>query len=271
MAIKKIQDRGIILKSRRHKERDRLVSILSEHHGKITGIAKGAIHSKRFAGSFDLCACIDFSFVEKQGQELTFIDSASVKHGFMGVQSSLENIGAAFYFLDLCNHLTQDKLPVRNIFILLSHYLYLLEKTQINYALLRSFEIKLLERLGYSPIFHQCVVSGEKISWDTHEQLFSIDKGGTVSRTHASPMNITISRELVSWVQEVLNTPILELPKLQTIPHSTIEDVGLFLKKFLSFHCPGFRTYTLPSQTFVESLLEDSRAQSTAALKSSAI
>ena len=88
-------DLAFILKSQPYKERDKLVTILTENHGKITGIAKGAIHSRRYGGSLDLFTCSNISYKESSTSELVRIDEATAKKDFLALRNNLENISAA--------------------------------------------------------------------------------------------------------------------------------------------------------------------------------
>src|SRR5690606_23035249 len=119
-------DLAIILRSQPFKERDKLVTFLTEKHGRITGVAKGAIHSKRFGGTLDLFACSQIRY--KEGHDLVWIEEANLRRDFLKVREKLENISAAGYFADLCLRLTEERHPVKEVFLLLAHYLYLLEE-----------------------------------------------------------------------------------------------------------------------------------------------
>ena len=67
------EDLAIVLRSQPFQERDKIVTMLTENQGRITGVAKGAIHSRRFGGSLDLFACSHIRWKETQG-ELVRVD-----------------------------------------------------------------------------------------------------------------------------------------------------------------------------------------------------
>lgn len=259
------EDIGIVLRSAPFQERDRLVHILTEHNGKISGIAKGAIHSKRFGGAFDLFNCIEMKYVDKHGRDLVRIDSAAVKRDFPKLRENLERISAAGYFVDLVNRLTEERHPVRDVFVLLAHYLYLLEQVEVTSEIVRSFEIKLVDRLGYSPIFQQCVSCGEgMLAHYKNERLeqysLSIERGGILCPNCASlGQTRSISREAALWVQMVRTTPVQEVPQLN-FGRNAVREGAVFLKDFLRFHGPGLDHQNFRSQNFIEELLEPGQA-----------
>jgi DNA repair protein RecO (recombination protein O) len=253
-------DLAIVLRSSLYQERDKLVYLLTEHHGKITGIAKGAVHSRRFGGAFDLFNCINVEFVDKPERELARIDSATVKRDFPALRLSLEKISAAGYFLDLVNRLLEPRHPSREIFILLAHYLHLLETAQATTEVVRSFEIKLVDRLGYSPIFQQCVSCGVgMMDYFKDERLasfsFSIERGGILCPNCASASEgRRISREAALWVQLVRSTPIKEIPTID-IGKAAVSEGADFLKDFIRYHGPGLDRASFRSQNFLEQVL----------------
>lgn len=262
-----IEETGIVLRAKPYNERDRLVHILTEHHGKITGIAKGAIHSRRFGGAFDLFNCIQFRYVEKQGRDLVRIDEASIKRDFSGLRANLERISAAGYFTDLCFRLTEDRMPSRELFVLMAHYLFLLESADVTMELVRSFEVKLLDRLGYAPVMHQCVCCGASIQADLEKHslrdfTISIDMGGVVcSDCPPPPAAKRLDRDSVLWLNVVRTTPVQQVPRLSFTFPALLKGAG-FLKEFLRYHCPGLDFYGFQSHDLLESLLREAASNS---------
>ncbi|HYT53423.1 MAG TPA: DNA repair protein RecO, partial [Verrucomicrobiae bacterium] len=57
---------AIVLRSRPFGESDKIVSFLTENYGKLTGIAKGALRSrKRFVNSLEPFALINLCFQDR--------------------------------------------------------------------------------------------------------------------------------------------------------------------------------------------------------------
>lgn len=253
------EDLAIVLRSSLYQERDRLVRVLTEHNGKIAGIAKGAVHSRRFGGAFDLFNCIEIKYTDKPGRELVRIDGATIKRDFAGIRASLENIGAAGYFCDLVNRLTEERHPARDVFVLLAHYLFLLDTTRATPEIVRSFEIKLVDRLGYSPIFQQCVSCGTDMLPFYKEARFqdfaiSVERGGVFCPNCAdADHGRRISREAAVWVQMVRTTPVQEITQL-TFGQNAVSEGASFLKDFLRYHGPGLDQESFRSQHFLEDL-----------------
>jgi DNA repair protein RecO len=256
------EDLAIILRSQPLQERDRLVTMLTENHGKITGVAKGAIHSRRFGGTLDLFACSHVRWKETQG-ELVRIEEANVRRDFLQIRERLENISAAGHFVDLSLRLTEDRHAAREVFLLLAHYLKLLEEHAASFEIVRSFEIKLLERLGWAPVLEECVscVSpffGEELPPEESFVTLAVEKGGFLCH-HCSPAH---SRHFpmasVLWMIQARETLIQHTPTLR-FPLEPMLEAAAALQHFLRWHCPGLGNYNFRAHTMLETFLMEAR------------
>jgi DNA repair protein RecO (recombination protein O) len=257
-----VEDIGIVLRAQTLKERDRLVTILTEKHGRITGVARNAIHSKRFGGTLDLFTCSHFRLKESQG-ELFWIEEANLRRDFLKVREKLENISAAGYFVDLCLRLTEDRHVAREVFLLLAHYLYLLENHTATFEIVRSFEIKLLERLGWAPVLEQCVSCdapffGEELSPEDSFVSLSLEKGGFLCHACTTPNVRHVPLASLLWMIQARETMIQHTPSLR-FPLEPMAEAALALQQFLRWHCPGLGNYQFRSHTMLETFLLEAR------------
>ena len=256
------EDMAIVLRSQPFKERDRLVTFLTETNGRITGIAKGAIHSKRFAGTLDLFACSHIRYKESQG-ELVWIEEANIRRDFLRLRERLENISAAGYFADLCLRLTEERHPVREVFLLLAHYLFLLEEKPATFEIVRSFEIKLLERLGWAPVLEECVSCeapffGEELPPEKSYVALTLDKGGFLCHNCAHD-HARIPLASLLWMIQARETKIQHTSDLH-FPLEAMTEASLALQQFLRWHCPGLGSYQFRSHTLLEQFLLEARS-----------
>ncbi len=257
-----IEDLAIILRSQPLQERDRLVTMLTEHHGKITGVAKGAIHSRRYGGSLDLFACSHLRWKETQG-ELVRIEEANVRRDFLQLREKLENISAAGHFVDLSQRLTEDRHEAREVFLLLAHYLKLLEEHTATFEIVRSFEIKLLERLGWAPVLEECVSCrapffGEELPPEESFVSMEVEKGGFLCHRCSPAHSRHFPLASVLWMIQARETRIQHTPTLR-FPLEPMLEAASALQHFLRWHCPGLGNYHFRAHTMLESFLMEAR------------
>lgn len=259
------EDTAIVLKSLPYKERDKLVTLLTEHGGKITGIAKGAIHSKRFGGSLDLFSCSSIRYKESNS-DLVWIEEANIRRDFLSIRKTLENISAAGYFCDLALRLTEEKHEVREVFLLMAHYLFLLEENLATFEIVRSFEIKLLERLGWAPILEECCEChapffGEELPPELSYVSLALEKGGFLCHGCSKTIAVTrIPMATLLWMIQARETKIQHTPELRMRLEPMMEAANI-LQTFLKWHCPGLGNYQFRSHEILETFLMSAREE----------
>jgi DNA repair protein RecO (recombination protein O) len=133
-------DLCVVLKSFPFQERDKIVVTFTENHGKVTGLAKGAIHSKRFGGSLDLLSCSNIHFVQKNPTaEFLFISEAVTHHEFQGFGKDFEKLSYASFAIEICYHLSETLTPQRELFVALCNFLFHLNQNMSPLLALNAF------------------------------------------------------------------------------------------------------------------------------------
>jgi DNA repair protein RecO len=261
MAVFK-EDIAIVLRSQPYKERDRIVTFLTENHGRISAVARNSIHSRRFGGTLDLFASSHIRFKEGTAS-LVWLEEANLRRDFVKIRENLENISAAGYFTDLCNRLTEENHPAREVFLLLAHYLVLLEQHKATFEIVRSFEIKLLERLGWAPVLESCVSCEkaffeEELAPDDSFVAMAVEKGGFLCHDCASPNTRHIPLASLLWMIQARETMIQHTPSLN-FPLEPMMEAANTLQHFLRWHAPGLGNYHFRAHTMLESFLLEAR------------
>lgn len=146
-----IKTRGIILKVRDYKEKDRLVYLFSGDLGKVTLLARGSRSAKgRFQGAVQPLTLCDF--VLFPGRSIHILNEASPVYAFPGVKADYDRITYGSYFLELCDIAMADGEPNPGYFLDLVKALYLLDQAEMDpEQLARAFEMKTLVRSGNLP------------------------------------------------------------------------------------------------------------------------
>lgn len=145
---------GIILKRVSIGEADRIVTIFSKNHGKLTLIAKGVrrITSRR-APNLELFNYT--KFVLHKGKKLDVISDAQTVISFAHCKKNLTRIAHAYLITELIDRLLADGQKQRKIFnVALLVFQKLDDKNssdQIVHAYMHRFKYFLLENLGFIP------------------------------------------------------------------------------------------------------------------------
>ncbi len=148
--MKNAETEAIVLRLTDYAEADRIVSLFSLEHGKISGIARGAKRSrKRFAGALEPFAHLKLQL--HLGSGLANLVSADILDIFPGIRQNLTKIGSAAYACELVERLSPDEEPSPRLFRLLYCYLQRLDLAPVSASDRRFFAVNLLKILGYQP------------------------------------------------------------------------------------------------------------------------
>ena len=148
---------AIVLRSWPFGESDKIVSFLTEGHGKLTGIAKGAKRSKkRFVNSLEPFSFVSLNFQDRSKTSLSFILGCELQKSYKNLIASLEKIAFASYYVEITEGLTAEREENRLVFDLLKRSLNRLESEGISVTFLIEFELKLLRLTGYQPFLESC-------------------------------------------------------------------------------------------------------------------
>jgi DNA repair protein RecO (recombination protein O) len=150
MMLRNAETEAIVLRLTDYGEADRIVSLFTLEHGKISGIARGAKRSrKRFAGALEAFAHLKLQL--HIGAGLASLVSADILSIFPGVRGDLLKIGFAAYACELVERLTPDEEANPRLFRLLYCYLETLDLAPVSPSDRRFFAVNLLKILGYQP------------------------------------------------------------------------------------------------------------------------
>jgi DNA repair protein RecO (recombination protein O) len=148
---------AIVLRTWPFGESDKIVSFLTENHGKLTGLAKGAKRSrKRFVNSLEPFSLVNLRFQDRAHSNLAFILASDLTAGFKHLSTSLEKIFLASYMIEITEGLVGEREENRLVFRHLKDGLIHLENQPMSLSFLTFFELKLLEFTGYQPLLDGC-------------------------------------------------------------------------------------------------------------------
>lgn len=174
-----IRTEAIILSRTAFGEADRLLTLLTQRHGKLRAIAKGARKpTTRKSGHVELYARSDMLL--HRGRDLWIIAQAEMTEGYMELREDLNRAAYASYVVELVDRFTNDEDDADSeaLFTLLDASLRALCGDTDLRIVARFFEMRLLDAVGFRPNLAQCGICGEAIQ--PQDQFFSISEGSVV-------------------------------------------------------------------------------------------
>lgn len=230
---------AIVLRTRPFAESDKIVSFLTEDLGKVTGIAKGARHSrKRFANSLEPFALVKLHIQEYPNRSLVFIAAADLLLGFKHLFTSLVKISYASYMVEITEGLIAEREDNHLVFEHLKNGLGYLDENEPSLRFLTAFELTLLRLTGYKPLLDHCKYCGGKDRQQTVAQWhFSLRDGGILCPSCARTRKQTflIGAMAVEVLKNLQAEPSAVTPRI-SLPSSVITEIRSLVLEFIQYH-----------------------------------
>jgi DNA repair protein RecO (recombination protein O) len=152
-------DDALILAVSDYSETSQIVTLFTEHNGKLRALAKGSKRPKSpFGGPLDRLQLVQTVFSVRSHGGLGLLTELAQRETFPGLRTNLRNFYAASYAAELAIAATPDLDPQPELFKILADTLRRLSSTPDSDILLFRFEVRLLGLLGLRPQLDQCVV-----------------------------------------------------------------------------------------------------------------
>ncbi|MBI4499081.1 MAG: DNA repair protein RecO [Chloroflexi bacterium] len=166
---------AVVLKHTRLGETDRVLTLFTPHLGKMRAVAKGvAKPTSRMAGH--LQPLTQTSLLVARGRTLDVITQAQTLDSFRLLREELWRTSAGLYLAELVDRFTEEHSESRPLYDLVARALRWLCVAPAADLPLRSFEIQMLEHLGYRPELYHCLGCMEELEPRAHR--FSPQDGG---------------------------------------------------------------------------------------------
>jgi len=168
---------AVILRRQDLGEADRLVVAYSPDRGKLRLVAKGARRlTSRKAGHLE--PFTKATLLVARGRELDIITQAEALETFPALRTDLQRVGQASYVVELIDRFTLDEGGSRPAYTMMLEALERLAQGRSASAVLRYYELRLLELMGYRPEFFRCVQCSAEVRPEA--QFFSSALGGVL-------------------------------------------------------------------------------------------
>jgi len=247
---------AIVLRRMNLGEADRLLTLFSPDQGKLRVVAKGVRRpGSRKAGHLEPFTQVKLLLA--RGRELDIITQAESLDLFPGIQKDLELLGQAAYMVELLDRFTVEEGESRPLYLLLTEALGLLESGAPSEALVRYFELRMLDLVGYRPELFRCLGCGNEIR--PQDQFFSADAGGVLcpvcgkGQDSVQPISLQALKVLRHYQRSPLKAALA--PSVSPLVHAELDKLMLHYLTFQlerDLNAPAFldRVRALPRPPF---------------------
>ena len=188
-------------------EADKIVTLLTEHHGKVRAVAKGVRKTKsRFGGRLEPLSHVAAMFYERRqaamgdgSGQLDIVTQVEVLETFRPVREDLDRLDKANTVLEATDQVAQERHSNARLYQMLLGALRALSAHD-SPMLVPAYLVKLLSTEGVQPVLDTCVSCGK----DQALVAFDIDEGGVLCRACARSGAVPVSAEARALLRRVL-------------------------------------------------------------------
>lgn len=226
------KEQGIVLRSAKLGEADKIVTVMTQGSGKVRAVAKGIRKTtSRFGARLEPFTHVDLMLYRGRGS-LDTITQAEILAPHMAIRADLGLIAAGETMLEAVDKVAEEhEKNVRLVLLLLAGMRALDTRPADPMAVTESFLLKLLSLSGFHPSLSACAVCG-----GTDPTLWSAGVGGAVCVADADPGAGSVSRDALALLARLAPLDLAEAGAA-TLAHERVRrEARSLLFGFTEYH-----------------------------------
>jgi len=231
MALK--ESEAIVLRTYPLRESDLLVTLFTRMEGKVKGVARAAMKSRRrFGGALEPLTYVRVFYDDRERQELARLDSCDVIESPMASEVSYPRAAALAHIAELLDELLPDRETNDAIFRLTLSVLRVMTGPEI-WMPVTYFALWLTRLVGFLPELTECVVCGRNLNGS--RAYYHALADGLMCVDDKRLASSEISSESRALVAQMFRAPVESFAGMAW-PKSQAADLRKFLMQILQRH-----------------------------------
>jgi DNA repair protein RecO (recombination protein O) len=226
------REQGVVLRTWKLGEADRIVVLLTQGEGKVRAVAKGVRKTKsRFGGRLEPFSHVDLSLY--RGRELDIVTQAEVINSFRALREDYPRVVAGTACLEAADLVAQERETNIRLYLLLVRALRALDGgARDPSVVLDAFLLKLMALEGYRPAVAECAGCGAA---EPPPRCFSIARGGGLCERCRSGQESTLDAGTMPLLTALLGDDLDTTAQRDPVPASRRE-AGALVKGYVEYH-----------------------------------
>lgn len=215
------RDEGVVVRTLRLGEADRIVTLVTPEHGKVRAVAKGVRKTKSKIGA-RLEPVGHVSALFWRGRELDVVTQVELVDSFRGIRADYDRLAQALTLLEIADQLALERHPMPELFTMLTRALKALEQTG-SPLLVGAFCWKVLAIEGVGPVVDVCARCGDAgplVAFAAEEGGFlctGCRRGQAISPDAVALVQRVLGGGLAGVLAEPASTAGAEMERLATV------------------------------------------------------
>ena len=224
---------AIVLRTWPFLEADLLVSLFTREQGRIKGVARHAMRSRRrFGGALEPMTYVRASYAERPRQELVRLDAFEILTSPLSQPIDYARTAALQLVAETIEEALPEQAPDDPIFRLV---LSVMEEMQVGRVWLPVlyFALWMNRLMGWMPELAHCVVCGEYLRGRT--LYYSATSDGMTCADDRRPGSMPLTAESAALAERIFRTPLRSLA-MEEYPRGRSADLRRFAVELLERH-----------------------------------
>ena len=198
---------AVVLRTWPVHEADLIVSLFTRDYGRLRGIAKAALKSrKRFGGALEPMTLARAWFAERPRQELARMDQLEIIRSPLSAPVDHTRMAVLSFFAEVIDEALPEHDPQETVFRLLVSVLEQTTKEQ-PWMPLTYFSLWMTRLMGLLPDISRCIVCGEGLALHAAEVFYSSYADGLFCAVHRKGSANPLSADSWQLAQRMLKAP----------------------------------------------------------------
>src|ERR1039458_6033937 len=229
---------AVVLRTWPVHEADLLVSFFTRDYGRLKGMAKAALRSrKRFGGALEPMTLARAWFVERPRQELVRLDQLEILRSPLSAPVDQTRMAVLSFYVEVIDEALPERDPQATVFRLLAS---VLEQTSASkseivqpWMALTYFSLWMTRLMGLLPEIGHCIVCGDALV--AGEARFNAYADGLFCAVHANGSGSGLSVDSWQLAQRMLRAPASSFAG-EAWPRKRGQDLRRFTLQMLERH-----------------------------------
>ncbi|MCK4648352.1 DNA repair protein RecO [bacterium] len=213
---------GIVLGSIDWHETSKIVTFYTRDFGKIRGVAKGAKRRKSKFSPLEILSRHTIVFYEREDKDLYTLGECQAEETFPNIRKDIKKVAYGAYLAELVTAVStsQKNEPLFDLFLKALHFL---DKKEDSEIIIRAFETRLLDILGFGLHLNTCLICKKELK---ENFKFNPGLGGLICIHHPQD-GIRISEETREF---------LKYPGIKKVSSQTRKELKTILQNSILYH-----------------------------------
>jgi len=227
------REQGIVLRTYKLGEADRIIALMTQGKGKVRAVAKGVRKTtSRFGGRLEPFSHVDLSLYE--GRELDIVTQVEAINPFRALREDYDRVMAGTAMLEATDQVAQEREASVRLFLLLLRALRALEGGAGDPSVvLDAFLLKLMDLEGYRPSLRACAACGRD---DPGMVRFSPVRGGALCERCRTGTESRLDEGTVPLLADLLDRDMSYAARLEPARTAPRREAANLVRAYVEYH-----------------------------------